>query len=99
MGETHSTNRFSLELEVDRLRRDLARCEDDVERLKKEVDAREDRLREKELELDRLVSFFLDWSEEVESEVGFSMPRSGIYSTRFRLRDSLLSMPLTNSVT
>lgn len=55
LGETHTSNKFSLQLEVDRLKRDLARCEDDVERLRKEVESREERLKERELELDRLV--------------------------------------------
>jgi septal ring factor EnvC (AmiA/AmiB activator) len=41
LGESHTTDRFSLELELDRLKRDLARCEDELAR------ARDD-LREKE---------------------------------------------------
>ena len=41
LGETHTTARFSLQLEVDRLKRDLERLEDDLSRARKEIDDKE----------------------------------------------------------
>ena len=38
LGETHTTARFSLQLEVDRLKRDLERLEDELARVRKNID-------------------------------------------------------------
>lgn len=48
LGDEHTSDRFSLELELDHARRDLARAEDDLE------DAR-DQIRKREAEIDVLV--------------------------------------------
>jgi chromosome segregation ATPase len=53
-GETHTTARFSLQLEVDRLKRDLERLEDDLARSRKEVGDRESRSHEKDDMIDQL---------------------------------------------
>jgi chromosome segregation ATPase len=53
-GETHTTARFSLQLEVDRLKRDLERLEDDLARSRQEVGDRESRNREKDDTIDQL---------------------------------------------
>ncbi|KAK0205654.1 hypothetical protein IW262DRAFT_1464386 [Armillaria fumosa] len=53
-GETHSTAQFSLQLEVDRLKRDLERVEDELARARKELDERESRGRDRDGDLDKL---------------------------------------------
>ena len=53
-GETHTTARFSLQLEADRLRRDLERLESDLARARKELGDRESRVREKDDAVDQL---------------------------------------------
>lgn len=54
LGETHTTARFSLQLEVDRLKRDLERVEDELARARKELDDRESKSRDRESAADRL---------------------------------------------
>lgn len=54
LGETHTTARFSLQLEADRLKRDLERVEDELGRARKELEEREGRGREREGALDGL---------------------------------------------
>jgi chromosome segregation ATPase len=54
LGETHTTARFSLQLEVDRLKRDLERVEDELGRARKALEEREGKGREREGELDGL---------------------------------------------
>ncbi|KAJ7583262.1 hypothetical protein C8J56DRAFT_953479 [Mycena floridula] len=53
-GETHSTARFSLQLEVDRLKRDLERLEDELSRARKELDDRDHKGRDRDGALDKL---------------------------------------------
>ncbi|KAF5348402.1 hypothetical protein D9758_010890 [Tetrapyrgos nigripes] len=53
-GETHSTARFSLQLEVDRLKRDLERLEDELSRARKELDDKESKSRDRDGALDKL---------------------------------------------
>ncbi|KAI0948832.1 hypothetical protein AcV7_009468 [Taiwanofungus camphoratus] len=54
LGETHTTARFSLQLEVDRLKRDLERLEDDLARARKELYDREGKGRERDGVIDKL---------------------------------------------
>lgn len=54
LGETHTTARFSLQLETDRLKRDLERLEDELLRARKELDDRETKNRDRESAVDRL---------------------------------------------
>ncbi len=42
MGQSLPNDKYSLELEIDRLKRDLARCEDDLARARKELDRKDD---------------------------------------------------------
>ena len=58
LGESATTDKFSLGLEVDRLRRDLQRCEDELERAREDVRDRERARREREGALDKLVCCF-----------------------------------------
>ncbi|KIM79980.1 hypothetical protein PILCRDRAFT_9870 [Piloderma croceum F 1598] len=54
LGETHTTAGFSLQLEVDRLKRDLERLEDNLSRARKEIDDKETKNREREGAIDKL---------------------------------------------
>ncbi|KAK0213470.1 hypothetical protein IW262DRAFT_1516506 [Armillaria fumosa] len=53
-GETHSTAQFSLQIEVDRLKRDLERVEDELTRARKELNERESKGRNRDGDLDKL---------------------------------------------
>ncbi|KAJ3836730.1 hypothetical protein F5878DRAFT_586148 [Lentinula raphanica] len=53
-GETHSTARFSLQLEVDRLKRDLERLEDELSRARAELNDRDSKGRDRDGALDKL---------------------------------------------
>ncbi|KAG1807556.1 hypothetical protein EV424DRAFT_1427466 [Suillus variegatus] len=48
LGETHTTARFSLQLEVDRLKRDVDRLENELSRTRKDVGDREGTTRDRE---------------------------------------------------
>lgn len=68
LGQTHSTDRYSLELEIDRLKRDLGRCEVDLDRARKETERKEEGLREKEKMLDDLHAQLRDASSKFAAE-------------------------------
>lgn len=53
-GETHSTAQFSLQLEVDRLKRDLERLEDDLSRARGELNDRDHKGRDRDGAIDKL---------------------------------------------
>ncbi|KAL0569917.1 hypothetical protein V5O48_012048 [Marasmius crinis-equi] len=53
-GETHSTARFSLQLEVDRLKRDLERVEDELARARKDLGDKDARGRDRDGDMDKL---------------------------------------------
>jgi len=55
LGVEHTSDRFSLELEMERVKRDLAAAEDELDRARGEVDAREETLRQRDLERAQLV--------------------------------------------
>jgi len=54
LGETHTTARFSLQLESDRLKRDLERLEDELARARKDLDDKETKNRDRDSVVDRL---------------------------------------------
>ncbi|KAG5645975.1 hypothetical protein DXG03_004767 [Asterophora parasitica] len=54
LGETHTTARFSLQLETDRLKRDLERVESELARARKELDERDSKGRDRDGALDKL---------------------------------------------
>ncbi len=56
IGDEHTSDRFSLELEIERFKRDLERCEDDLTTARDELDLRDETLRQKEKELSDVVS-------------------------------------------
>lgn len=53
-GQDATSDRFALSLEADRLRRDVARAEEEVTRLKGELEDRDSRARDREIALDRV---------------------------------------------
>jgi len=53
-GETHTTTRFSLQLETDRLKRDLERVEDELARARKALDEQDNKGRNRDGALDKL---------------------------------------------
>ncbi|KAH9923702.1 uncharacterized protein BXZ73DRAFT_50841 [Epithele typhae] len=54
LGESHTNARFSLQLEVDRLRRDVERLEDELVRARKDLDDREGKGRDRDGVIDKL---------------------------------------------
>jgi len=54
LGESASSDRFSLNLELERVRRDASRAEEEVTRLKKEIEERDTKARDREAALDKL---------------------------------------------
>ncbi|KZO92408.1 hypothetical protein CALVIDRAFT_310030 [Calocera viscosa TUFC12733] len=48
LSESRTSDQFAMQLELDRVKRDLQRCEADLERVRKELDKREDVIRERE---------------------------------------------------
>jgi len=53
-GETHTTAKFSMQLEVDRLKRDIERLEDELVRARKDLNERESKGRDRDGVLDKL---------------------------------------------
>ncbi|KZT19172.1 hypothetical protein NEOLEDRAFT_1246010 [Neolentinus lepideus HHB14362 ss-1] len=53
-SESHTTAKFSMQLEVDRLKRDLDRVEDELARARKELDSRDGKTRERDGVIDKL---------------------------------------------
>jgi len=53
-GETHTTAKFSLQLEVDRLQRDLERLEGDLARARRDLDEKDNKHRDRDNVLDKL---------------------------------------------
>ena len=54
LGETHTTAKFSLQLEVDRLQRDLERLEGDLVRARRDLDEKDNKSRNRDDVLDKL---------------------------------------------
>ncbi|KAH0825713.1 hypothetical protein J3R83DRAFT_9991 [Lanmaoa asiatica] len=56
LGDSHTTAKFSLQLEVDRLKRDIQTLEDALARARQDIAAREGNTRERDLTIDKLHS-------------------------------------------
>ena len=67
-GETHTTARFSLQLEADRLKRDLERLEDELARSRKELEERENKNRDRDHTLDQLHSENRDLASQLAAQ-------------------------------
>ncbi|EJF58014.1 hypothetical protein DICSQDRAFT_139845 [Dichomitus squalens LYAD-421 SS1] len=68
LGESHTTARFSLQLEVDRLRRDVERLEDELARARKELDDREGKGRDRDGVIDKLYVENRDLATQLAAE-------------------------------
>ncbi|KAA1475865.1 hypothetical protein DENSPDRAFT_842743 [Dentipellis sp. KUC8613] len=68
LGESHTTARFSLQLEVDRLKRDLERLEDELARARKDLDDRETKSRERDSVVDKLHAENRDLSSQLAAQ-------------------------------
>lgn len=76
-----------MELELDRLRRDLERCEDELARVRRELADAETRAREREGVVDKMVSLSLGLDQEL-IQCDHSTPRRGTWrpSLRYSVR-------------
>ncbi|WRT67702.1 uncharacterized protein IL334_004674 [Kwoniella shivajii] len=68
IGDEHTSDRFGLELELERVRRDLIRAEEDLESLRRELADREEGLRERDLDLARMLDKQRDLENRLASE-------------------------------
>lgn len=55
LGESHTNDRFSLTVEMDRVKRDLVRCQEALETAKSQSEQRDEMIRERDMDLATLV--------------------------------------------
>ena len=67
-GETHTTAKFSLQLEVDRLQRDLVRLESDLARARKDLEERDNKGRDRDSVLDKLYTENRDLATQLAAQ-------------------------------
>ncbi|CAO1622322.1 unnamed protein product [Jaminaea pallidilutea] len=67
-GRSSATDRHSLELELDRLKRDLARCEQDLARARDDVDRKEEQAREKSAQMSQMYTENCELSAKLATE-------------------------------
>lgn len=92
LGESHTNDRFSLTVEMDRVKRDLVRCQEALETAKSQSEQRDEMIRERDMDLATLVSRLssivweqeLIFSDEQESEVK-DLASQLAYQTQTRL--------------
>ncbi|WWD18405.1 hypothetical protein CI109_102855 [Kwoniella shandongensis] len=68
IGDDHTSDRFGLELEIERVKRDLERCEDELEVARRELDGRDERLRSRDIEVARMLDKQRDLENRLASE-------------------------------
>ncbi|WVQ72827.1 hypothetical protein IAR50_002388 [Cryptococcus sp. DSM 104548] len=68
LGDEHTSDRFGLELELERVQRDLQRLEDELEIERKEMDQKDEMLRERDLEVARMLDKHRDIENRLASE-------------------------------
>ncbi|KAF8891382.1 hypothetical protein BD779DRAFT_1514947 [Infundibulicybe gibba] len=68
LGESHTTARFSLQLETDRLKRDLERVEAELARARKELEERDGMGRDRDSVLDKLHSENRDLASQLAAQ-------------------------------
>ncbi|KAG6810609.1 hypothetical protein H0H92_011161 [Tricholoma furcatifolium] len=68
LGETHTTARFSLQLETDRLKRDLERVEDELARARKDLADKDSRTRDRDSALDKLYTEKRDLESQLAAQ-------------------------------
>ena len=67
LGESHTNDRFSLTVEMDRVKRDLVRCQEALETAKSQSEQRDEMIRERDMDLATLVSRLssIVWEQEL----------------------------------
>ncbi|KAE8538720.1 hypothetical protein D1P53_005083 [Cryptococcus gattii VGV] len=68
LGDEHTSNRFGLELEIDRVKRDLQRCEDELGIAKRELEKKNENLRDQDMELATMLDKQRDIENKLSSE-------------------------------
>nr|KIR89442.1 hypothetical protein I308_00449 [Cryptococcus tetragattii IND107] len=68
LGDEHTSNRFGLELEIDRVKRDLQRCEDELDIAKRELEKKNENLRDRDIELATMLDKQRDIENKLSSE-------------------------------
>lgn len=68
LGRTSATDRHSLKLEIDRLRRDIARCEADLRQARDDVERKEEQVRDKAAQMSQMYSENCDLSAKLATE-------------------------------
>ncbi|PFH53520.1 hypothetical protein AMATHDRAFT_1175 [Amanita thiersii Skay4041] len=69
LGESHTTARHSLQLELDRAKNDLERLKEEVARARKDLDEKDNKLREKEERIDDLHAENRDLASQLASQM------------------------------
>lgn len=85
-GRTSATDRHSLQLEIDRLRRDLSRCESDLAKAREELDRKDDIVREKTSQMNKMYSENCEYSAKLATE---TQTRLGLDERLAALKTSL----------
>ncbi|KAK6908272.1 hypothetical protein I203_102273 [Kwoniella mangroviensis CBS 8507] len=68
LGDEHTSDRFGLELELERFKRDLNRAEEDLEILRRDLEERDAGLRDRDLDLARMLDKQRDLENRLASE-------------------------------
>nr|XP_018262463.1 uncharacterized protein I303_05480 [Kwoniella dejecticola CBS 10117]OBR84621.1 hypothetical protein I303_05480 [Kwoniella dejecticola CBS 10117] len=68
LGDEHTSDRFGLELELERIKRDLHRTEEELDIMRRELGDRDENLRERDLELARMMDKQRDLENRLASE-------------------------------
>ncbi|KIR68471.1 hypothetical protein I314_00890 [Cryptococcus bacillisporus CA1873] len=68
LGDEHTSNRFGLELEIERVKRDLQRCEDELDIAKRELEKKNGNLRDRDIELATMLDKQRDIENKLSSE-------------------------------
>ncbi|WVQ80511.1 hypothetical protein IAT38_002616 [Cryptococcus sp. DSM 104549] len=67
-GDEHTSDRFGLQLELERVQRDLGRCEDELEIARRELEKRDEGLRSRDIEVARMLDSQRDLENRLASE-------------------------------
>ena len=68
LGESHTTARFSLQLEVEKMARDLERADEDLARARRELEDRDHKAKEREGTIDKLYAENRDFASQLAAQ-------------------------------
>lgn len=86
LGRTSATDRHSLQLEIDRLKRDLSRCESDLQKAREDLDRKDETIREKTNQMNKMYSENCEYSAKLATE---TQTRLGLDERLAALKNSL----------